>query len=73
MIDIVSIRLKINGQDVDLAVEEARHLYDELNKFFKPPNIYPVYPPAYPAYPEYPWPLPYKITCSSSSCGEDQS
>jgi hypothetical protein len=51
--EVVSIKLRIKGKEIDLSLEEAKELKDELNKVFAEPVK--EYVPYYPYYPTYPW------------------
>lgn len=51
MIQIVSIILKTKKGNIELSMEEARELYNELSPYFKEPVWYPVVYPVFPSYP----------------------
>jgi hypothetical protein len=68
---MVRLKLDINGKEVELSLDEAQKLYNELDALFgrenvpfiwpspPPPSPNPVSPnlPTYPVYPQYPGPV----------------
>lgn len=61
--------------NLELTMNEAKELYQELHRLFgqqqiSPIPVYPIYPstpanPAYPCYPLYPLPSRWDATCGS--------
>ena len=55
---IKSIKIEIDGEDIDLSMEDARKLYADLGEVFKQPYTHYVYPPVFPR--------PYETTWTSN-------
>lgn len=55
---IKSIKIEINGSEVDLSLEEAKKLYNDLGQIFSPPVVVPYINPygsgtTWPLFPTY--------------------
>jgi hypothetical protein len=61
-IKLESINLKIGDKEIELSIEEAKNLYNELDKLFTNKTIYTPLP----YYPEKDWTQPPVITYTGS-------
>lgn len=50
MTKVKGIMIEVGGEQVELSIEEARELFNELQQLFSPGTIY-----VYPNYPQIPW------------------